>query len=100
MFLNKQGNCSTYGKQGLTGFKAMRTDSKAEKPCLFPVLTIERTAANKSRPQSERNPFVTFLKMTLQRKACSLELLVGGMVWSSKNRDKFSRNSRHNRHRY
>ncbi len=46
------------------GFKAIRIDSKAEKPCLFPVLTIERTAANKSRPQSERKPFVTFLKIT------------------------------------
>ena len=66
----------------LRGFKAIRIDSKAEKPFLFPVLTIERTAANKSRPQSERKPFVTFLKMTLQRKACSLELLVGGIVES------------------
>ncbi len=59
-------------------------DSKAENPCLLPVLTMERTSANKSRPQSERNPFVTFLKITLQRKACSLELLVGGIVGSSK----------------
>lgn len=73
----------------------MRKESKAEKPCLFPALKTERTAANKSRPQSERKPFETFLKMTLQRKACSLELLVGGMVWSSKNRNKFSRNSRY-----
>ena len=73
----------------------MRMYSKAEKPCLFPVLTIERTAANKPHPQSERNPFVTFLKMTLQRKACSLGLLVGGMLGSSKNRNKFSRNSRY-----
>jgi hypothetical protein len=57
-------------------------DSKVDKPCLFPVLTIERIIANKSRPQLERNPFVIFLNMTLQRRACSLELFVGGMVGS------------------
>jgi hypothetical protein len=79
----------------LRGFKAIRIDSKEEKPCLLPVLTTERTAANKSRPQSERNPLVTFLKMTLQRKACWLEFLVGGIVGASKNRNKFSRNSRY-----
>ena len=51
----------------LRGFKATRIDSKVDKPCLLPVLTIERIIANKSRPQLERNPFVIFLNMTLQR---------------------------------
>ena len=72
----------------LRGFKATRIDSKVDKPCLLPVLTIERIIANKSRPQLERNPFVIFLNMTLQRKACSLALLVGGIVGSSKNRNR------------
>jgi hypothetical protein len=44
-------------------------DSKADKPCRFPVLTIERTAANRSRPQLERNPLVTFRKITLEGDA-------------------------------
>ena len=49
-------------------------DSKADKPCRYPVLTIKRTAANKSRPQSDRNPLVIFLNITFQRIAYSLEL--------------------------
>jgi hypothetical protein len=37
----------------LRGFKAVRIDSKVDKPCLLPVLTIERIIANKSCPQLE-----------------------------------------------
>jgi hypothetical protein len=31
------------------GFKAVRIESKADKPCRLPVLTIERTSAHRSR---------------------------------------------------
>gem|GEM_PF-7035442 len=48
---------------------------------------MERTAVNRSYPQSERNSLVTFLNMTLQHKACSLALFVGGMVGSTRNRN-------------
>jgi hypothetical protein len=82
------------GNKDSKGFKATRIASKADKPCRLPVLTIERTAANRSRPQSERKPLVTFRKITLQRSACSLLLLVGGIVESSRNRNRCSRKSR------
>jgi hypothetical protein len=45
-------------KRDKRGSKATRIDSIADKPCLFPVLIIERISANKFFPQSERNPFV------------------------------------------
>ena len=62
----------------------------ADRPWRFPVFTIERTAAKRSRPQSERNPFVTFRKTVLMRMACALALLVGAMVASSRKRHQWS----------
>jgi len=41
------------GNKDSRGFKAARIDSKAEKPCRLPVLTIERTCAN--RPDRDGN---------------------------------------------
>jgi hypothetical protein len=78
----------------LSGSNAIRIESKADKPCRFPVFTIERTEANRSRPHSERKPLVIFRNITLQRIACSLLLFVAGIRGSSKNKNKFSRNLR------
>lgn len=62
------------------GFKEASIDSTADKPCRLLGLTTERTAANRSVPQLERKPLVTLRKVTLQRRACSLALLVGEVV--------------------
>jgi len=53
---------------------------KADIPWRRAVLTRKRIMANKSAPHSERKPLVILRKITLHRKACSLALLVGGMV--------------------
>jgi hypothetical protein len=47
-------------KKEATGESAFLIASKALNPCLLPVLTTERTEANKSFPQSERKQLVTF----------------------------------------
>lgn len=39
-------------------FKVTRIVSKADKPCRLPLLTMERTFANRSLPQFERNPWL------------------------------------------
>ncbi len=82
------------GNKDCKGFNAARIASKADKPCRLPVLTIERTIAKRSLPQSERKPLVTLRNITLQRSACSLALFVAGIVASSKNRKRLSCSAR------
>ena len=77
-------------KKEVTGESAFLIASKALNPCLLPVLTTDLTEANKSFPQSERKQLVTFWNTLLIRKACSLLLLVGGMVASSRNKNRLS----------